>query len=153
MLSKPLKLAIIGCGAITELEHMPALQNMPDFSVHALIDSDLIRAKELAEKYSVPHFYSNISDVLQEVDAVVIATPPHIRPDIAKQAFEAGLHVLCEKPLANNKADCENIIRAAEQAGCVLTVAHTYRFYPNRNYVYDLIKSNALGKINMVNTF
>jgi len=151
MSNAPLRLAIIGCGAITEIGYMPALQNMPDFHVHALIDSDLIRAKELAGKYGVPCIYLNISDVLKEVDAVVIATPPHIRPEIAEKALSHGLHVLCEKPLANSKADCEKIVRAAEKSGCVLAVAHTFRFYPNRNYVYELIKNNALGKINTVN--
>lgn len=131
--------------------YMPALQNIPDIRVYALIDKDLNRAKELAGKYGVPHIYSNIGDVLREVDAVVIATPPHIRPEITEKALSHGLHVLCEKPLANSKADCEKIVRAAEKSGCVLAVAHTYRFYPNRNYVYELIKSNALGKINTVN--
>ena len=66
---------------------------------------------------------------------------------LAEQAFAAGLHVLCEKPLANSSTDCKIILEAARQAKRVLAVAHTYRFMPNRIHAHSLLQEKFLGRL------
>jgi predicted dehydrogenase len=78
---------------------------------------------------------------------VILATPPHVRLKLARQAFAYGLHVLCEKPLANSADQCRQMIAAAQAAQRTLAVAHTYRFFPNRAYGRELFRKGRLGKL------
>ena len=142
-----LRLAIVGCGAVAERGHIPAAMQVDNVHLTVLVDTDKVRAEALAERFGVPKAVSRLSEATKEIDAVILATPPHIRPELAVQAFESGLHVLCEKPLANSSAECESILAAAEQADRVLAVAHTYRFLPNRMHVDSLLQENALGTV------
>jgi predicted dehydrogenase len=78
---------------------------------------------------------------------VILATPPHVRSELAREALAHGLHVLCEKPLANSARECRQMIAHAQAAGRTLAVAHTYRFFPNRAYGRDLFLKGRLGKL------
>jgi predicted dehydrogenase len=91
-----------------------------------------------------------LNDVSGEVDAVILATPPHVRPRLAEEASRAGLHVLCEKPLANSSKEGQEIVAAAERTSRVLSVCHTCRFFPNRIYVANLLEQEQLGRISRV---
>jgi predicted dehydrogenase len=143
-------MAVVGCGAIAEMGHIPAAIQVDEAQLVALVDTDRARAETLAEQFGVPKAVCSLREVANEIDAVILATPPHVRPVLAEQAFGAGLHVLCEKPLANSSAECRAILAASEQAGRVLAVAHTYRFFPNRIHVYSLLQQKALGMVNTV---
>jgi len=141
------RLAIVGCGAVAEMGHIPAARRLENVFLAALVDSDKARAEHLAEQFEVPKVFSSLTEVADEVDAVVLATPPHVRPALAEQAFSAGLHVLCEKPLANSIADCRIILDAGRRAKRVLAVAHTYRHMPNRIQAHLLLQEKALGTV------
>ncbi len=141
------RVAIIGCGAIAEMGHIPAARLVEKVHVAALVDTDRARAEELAGRFGVPKVVDSITKVADEMDAVILATPPHIRPVLAEQAFGAGLHVLCEKPLANSGAECKIILAAAKQAKRVLAVAHNNRFLPNRIQVHSLLQQKFLGTL------
>jgi predicted dehydrogenase len=143
----PIRLAIIGCGAIGVKEHIPASKRAPGVQLVALIDNDGERARQFAKKFGVHIHASNIEDLRGKVDAVVIATPPQSHRALAEQAFGLGLHVLCEKPLATSSADAQAMVEAAEQAGKLLAVAHKYRFFPNREFVRNLLKQSTLGRL------
>ena len=139
------RIAIVGCGAVAEMGHIPAARRLETVSLAALVDSDKARAEELAQRFEVPKIASSLTEVADHIDAVILATPPHVRPALAEQAFGAGLHVLCEKPFANSSADCRIILRAARQAKRVLAVGHTCRFLPNRINVRSLLQEKFLG--------
>ncbi|MGH7380661.1 MAG: Gfo/Idh/MocA family protein [Candidatus Methylomirabilales bacterium] len=141
------RVAIVGCGAVAEIGHIPAARRLEKVSLVALVDADKARAEELAARFEVPQVASSVTEVAKGVDAVILATPPHVRPVLAEQAFGAGLHVLCEKPLANNSAECRIILAAAKQAKRVLAVAHNYRFFPNRIQVDSLLQQKFLGML------
>ena len=145
-----LRIAVVGCGAMAEIGHIPAAMQVDEVRLAALVDTDRVRAETLAARFGVPRAVCSLREVANEIDAVILATPPHVRPVLAEQAFGAGLHVLCEKPLANSSAECRAIVAAAEQADRVLAVAHTYRFFPNRIHVYSLLQQKALGMVNTV---
>ena len=145
------RLAIVGCGAMAEMGHIPAARRLANVVLTALVDSDKARANLLAERFDVPRVAGSLTDVTKDVDAVVLSTPPHVRPALAEQAFSAGLHVLCEKPLANSSADCRTILAAATRAKRVLAVGHTYRYLPNRIQVHSLLQEKFLDTILRVN--
>lgn len=145
--NRRIRLGIIGCGAIAETMHLPVAAGCPQATVAALIDPNERRTKELADRFGVSRIASNLEQVTGELDAVILATPPHLRVDLARRAFAAGLHVLCEKPLANSAAECDQIIDAARRAECVLAVAHIFRFWPSRGAVRDLIERGDLGTV------
>jgi FkbM family methyltransferase len=144
---RPLRLGIVGCGLITEIAHIPAASDLDEVRLVGLADTDLARTQTLAGRFGVPRAVARLEDLFGEVDAVILATPPHVRPELAKQAFGHGLHVLCEKPLANSAEECRQMIAAAGAARRTLAVAHTYRFFPNRAYGRALYLKGRLGKL------
>ena len=73
---KPLKIGVVGCGAVTELRHLPALVRRNDVRIAALVDSNQTRARKLAEDFSVPRVLTNHQGLLDlEVDAAIVANP------------------------------------------------------------------------------
>ena len=141
-----LRIAVVGCGLITEQLHLPAIIRAEGVQAEALIDSDLNRATALAQTFSVPHAVQKISDVAGLVDAVLIATPPHVRVDMMRESLHHNLHVLCEKPLANTVAECEAMRRLSEATDRVTAVAHVYRFWPVREYLANALPANEFGR-------
>jgi predicted dehydrogenase len=146
-----LRVAVVGCGAIAEIGHIPAaIRSRVTVDLRALVDCDRGRADALAARFGIPLTASSLGAVAGEVDAAILATPPHVRPSLAEEAFNAGLHVLCEKPLANSGAEARKIVVAAERASRVLSVGHTYRFFPNRVRVHEFVQQGQLGSIETV---
>jgi FkbM family methyltransferase len=145
--SRPLRLGIVGCGVITETAHIPAASEVDEVRLVAMVDTDLARAESLAARFGVPRAAARLGDLIGEIDAVILATPPHVRPELAREAFAHGLHVLCEKPLANSAHECRQMIAEAQAAGRTLAVGHTYRFFPNRAYGRELFLKGRLGKL------
>jgi len=143
----PVRLGIVGCGAVAEMAHIPAAQQVEDAHLVALIDTDLARANSLAARHAIPLVAAGVEDVAEEVDAVILATPPHVRCHIARQALERGLHVLCEKPMANTSDECRQMVEMARSAQRTLAVGHTYRFFPNRIRSRALIQGGELGSL------
>ena len=93
--------------------------------------------------------YTEIREMLalQELDAVSITLPTHLHKIISIQCLEAGLHVLCEKPMALNVEDCEAMIDAANKAGKHLMVAHCIRFWPVYEWAKKTIESQEYGNV------
>lgn len=148
---RPLRLAIIGCGAIAQMAHIPAAARVDEVRLVGMVDTDLARAQALASQYGILQASASLDDLGGKVDAIVLATPPHVRSALAQQALECGLHVLCEKPMANSAVECRQMIRAAQSAQRTLAVAHTYRFFPNRVYARSLFKGGRMGRMITVN--
>jgi predicted dehydrogenase len=145
-----LRLGIVGCGAIVRQMHLPTALRLSTVSVTALVDPDVPAAAVLAAAFAVPRFAARLAEVAADVDAVIIATPPHVRPALAREAFASGLHVLCEKPLANTVAECAQMVSAARTAGRVLAVGHMCRFFPVREALPTLCARHGLGAIRRV---
>ncbi len=137
------RLGIIGCGAIAEAMHIPAAQAVPGVKLMALVDSNLARATALGRKHKVPHVAPVLEDVREFVDAVVICTPPHLHAEMAQAALRNGLHVLCEKPMANSAAECHAMAEAAVAANRILAVAHIFRFWPSRQAVKTFLQNKT----------
>jgi predicted dehydrogenase len=126
---KKLRIGIIGVGGIALGRHIPSFLRLKDIcEITALSDIHFERAQETAEKYKITHFFSDYHDLFSVVDAVCICTPNKFHAEITIAALEAGVHVLCEKPMALHAEECEAMIMASKKAEKVLSIAYHYRY-------------------------
>ncbi|PGT80828.1 Gfo/Idh/MocA family protein [Bacillus sp. AFS040349] len=126
-----LKIGIIGVGGIAQGRHIPAFQGFEDCVISAVSDVNKDRAQEAAEKFKIEMVFENYQDMFQHVDAVVICTPNKFHAEITIAALEAGVHVLCEKPMALTAEECEAMLEASNRTNKVLAIAYHYRFMKN----------------------
>jgi len=142
-----LRLAIIGCGAVSQRGHLPAAAKMDDVQVALLVDRDRARAEELAARYRVPHVAEDYRKTWDSADAAVVALPHHLHASVSIDLLRRGIHVLVEKPMAPKSEDCEAMIQAAEQARATLAVGHVRRFLRSARFANEVIKGGLLGTV------
>ncbi len=141
-------LAVVGSGAIARMCHVPALAEHPGVRERlVLVDQDLERARALAHAFDVASVAADYRDVLGGVDGVVIALPHHLHFRVALDCLRAGVHVLCEKPLAESAAEVAELVAAAEQAHVTLAVNNTRRLFPPSRKVHELLSEGAIGAV------
>ncbi|WP_078548569.1 Gfo/Idh/MocA family protein [Litchfieldia alkalitelluris] len=145
---KKLKVGVVGCGSIAQHRHLPEYAFNPNVEIVAVCDSNEERVKMVAEKYSVKA-YTKYQELLSsgEVDAVSVCTPNYLHAPISIAALEAGVHVLCEKPMATSNEEADAMIAAAEKSGKKLMIAHNQRFVKSHQKARQLIESGEIGKI------
>ena len=142
------RVGIIGTSWYADFVHLPNMTGCPDAEVVAICGRGRERAEEMATKYSVPNVFTDYRDLLAHpLDAVVIATPDDTHYDMTMTALDAGLHVLCEKPLALNAAQVKEMYDKAEAAGLKHMTFFSYRFLPYHRYLKRLIEEDYLGRI------
>ena len=142
-----IKVAIIGCGAIAELGHLPALARSTEAEAVVLVDSNQARAEKLATKFGVPQVRPDCVGLEKLVDAAIIATPPSSHLALASALMKVGLDVLVEKPLANSLAECEEMERVAVETGRICGVGMLRRFYWADRYIKLAIERNLFGPL------
>lgn len=127
-----MRFGVIGTNWITE-EFIQAGQEVEGFSLQAVYSRTIERAKEFADKYHAPFAYNSLEEMTasKNVDAVYIASPNSCHAEQAIQCMDAGLHVLCEKPLASNVFEVEEMIQAAKRNDVLLMEAVKSTLLPN----------------------
>lgn len=141
-----LRFAIIGCGRIAQ-RHAEHINNIG--KLVAVCDTIKEKADFLASKYKAAS-YNDISTLLQnekEIDVVSVCSPNGLHAAHSIQSFQAGFHVLCEKPMAIRLQDCKEMIDEAAKAGRQLFVVKQNRFNPPVAAVKEAIEKGILGKI------
>jgi predicted dehydrogenase len=143
------RLGVVGAGAIAQLAHIPVLSKMRGAELVAVCDNDRPKARALAERFGVPDVFTDIEDLLEidELDAVVIATPNHLHEPHALSALAAKRHVLCERPLALSSRGVERILTAASRADRKVSVANNHRYRTDVQTLSRFIAGGELGKI------
>ena len=143
-----LNVAIVGTGGITLQNHLPGLALCRDVRVSALCDANAETLETSRQQTGVEVCSTKWEEIVtrDDVDAIIIATPNFLHPDIAMTAARAGKHVLCEKPLALNATDAAAMAAEAEKAGVRHMTAFTYRFVPAMRYLHHLIGRGDLGQ-------
>ena len=135
--------AVIGTG-FGCLTHVRALR-AAGFDVVALVGRDAGRTAARAERFAIPRAATSLDDVLDEADAVTIATPPHTHAELALSAIDAGKHVLCEKPFARDAGEARMLHAAADSAGVVHLLGCEFRFAPGQALLARLVRDGAIG--------
>lgn len=142
-----IKVAIVGCGAIAELGHLPSLAGHPDAEVTVLVDSNPARSRQLAEKFGVPKTQDSVAGLEALADAAIIATPPSSHLPLSSALMRAGVDVLVEKPLANTHEECLEMDRVAAETGRVCGVGMLRRFYWADRHVRQVIQTGLYGPL------
>ena len=148
---KKIRYAVVGLGHIAQVAVLPAFNNAPNSELFALVSEDPQKLKQLGKKYDIEHVYSyqGYGRVLSNVDAVYIALPNHLHREYAVRAAAAGVHVLCEKPMAPNSKDCVAMIRAAQQNNVKLMIAYRLHFEAGNLAAIQLGQSGRLGDLRL----
>jgi predicted dehydrogenase len=140
--------ALVGCGAIAEEFYVPALQARPDLlGSLVLVDGDLERAESLRRRLGAAAAVSDHSEILERVQGAIVATPHHLHTPLTLDFVGRGVHVLCEKPLAESSNDVDRIVAAAAEHGVHVAVNQTRRLCPAFQEIRRLVQSGALGTI------
>lgn len=150
--SERLKVGIVGGGAITQVAHLPVLKKLKTIDVRAICDTDLPKARALADRFGIKDAFDDIEELLryEALDAVVICSPNHLHESHIQAALSADLHVLVEKPLAMSAASAQRIIRSAEKRDRVVMVGMNHRYRPDVQIVRSFVQSGELGSIESV---
>ena len=147
--SKKIRYAVVGLGHIAQKAVLPAFAHARrNSTLHALVSSDPEKLAELGDRYKVAvrGNYDEFEECIKNVDAVYIATPNTEHAEFAVRAAHAGVHVLCEKPLATTDVECERIIAACREAGVRIMTAYRLHFEPITVEVIELVRSGRIGE-------
>ncbi|WP_342042915.1 Gfo/Idh/MocA family protein [Bacillus sp. OTU2372] len=140
---------IIGCAGIAKRSVIPGIQQSETGEVAAIASRGLEKAKQTAEQLNIPTAYGSYEELLADptIEAVYIPLPNHLHKEWVIRAAEAGKHVLCEKPLAINAEEAQQMLEACEKAGVVFAEAFMYRYHPRYTTIRDIIKSGEIGEL------
>lgn len=141
------RLAIIGCGAISEQGHLPGAAFSKRVKATVLVDKSERRIHELGKAFGVSEISTDLQSLIGRVDGAVVATPPGTHADICCQLADMRIPVLVEKPIALSVAECERMARAAEASGVLLAAGMTRRLYRSDRLVRQILRSGILGAL------
>ncbi|WP_226581327.1 Gfo/Idh/MocA family protein [Halobacillus litoralis] len=141
-----LKMGVIGAGGIAQGRHIPSFLKLKEKVVlTAVQDLNLERAEEVAKTHDIPYVFEDYNEMFERVDAVTICTPNKFHAEISIAALNAGVHVLCEKPMAITTEECEAMMEAAEKNDRLLSIAYHYRYTPEAQLAKKAIFNNEIG--------
>lgn len=148
---RKIRYAVVGLGGISQVAVLPAFRHArSNCELSALVSGDDKKLRVLGRKYKVHalYRYAQLPEMLESgtVDAVYVAVPNHLHRDYAVEASRAGVHVLCEKPMAVTESECEEMIEAAATAGTRLMVAYRLHFDRANLSAIERVRSGQLGE-------
>ena len=149
------RIGILGAAKIAPSALVKPAQRVEEATVTAIAARDPGRAAAFARKHDVPVVHQRYEDILADdrVDAVYVPLPNGLHARWAIQALESGKHVLCEKPLASNAAEAQQMADAAASTGRVLMEAFHYRYHPLAERLREIVQGGELGEIREVRTW
>ena len=142
-----MKIAIIGGGGIGAT-HADAYRAVGG-NVVAVVEPIIEVAEKFSERYDLAP-YTSLSDLLESAnrpDAISICTPPFTHRELVEEALAAGIHILCEKPMAHTLEDAEAIYRATQTTDAVFATGYCQRFQPELEFMHALIGSGRIGTV------
>ena len=113
-----MKICVAGQGAFGQ-KHLDALKRIPEAEVVSLVGGNQDATAEVAKKYGVPHWGSDLSEGIRRADAVILATPTQMHRGQGEQVMRAGKHVLIEIPIADSVPDSEALVKIQQATGVV----------------------------------
>ena len=147
--NKPVGIAIIGAGAVSDYHHVPAIRLDPRARLTGVCDASGELLDKRRREWQCDNVTSDFEAICADprVNAVIIATPNFTHKPITLAAAKHGKHVMCEKPLGLNAAEVRSMYHACRDAGVVHMTAFTYRFAPSMRYMRHLASSGGLGEL------
>lgn len=145
---------VLGYARIARESLIPAIQRSSNSEFHAIASREESKLAECRARFNVPKTYRSYDELLRdpEVDAVYVPLPNSLHREWTIKAAEKGKHVLCEKPIALNAAECREMIAACAANKVTLMEAFMYRYTDRTSKVLDVLKSGVLGEIKFVSS-
>ena len=146
--------AVVGLGHIAQVAVLPAFKTARNSELLALVSGDAAKLRSLGKQYKLDHLYSydDYSRALSNVDAVYIALPNHLHREYAVRAAAAGVHVLCEKPMAPTTEECHAMINAAHQNRTKIMIAYRLHFEAGNLEAMRLSNNGTIGEPRFFNS-
>ena len=152
---RTIRYAVVGLGHIAQVAVLPAFAHARrNSTLAAVVSSDRAKRTAIAREYRLEQAFSyeEYDECLRHVDAVYIALPNSMHAEYTMRAARAGVHVLCEKPLAVTADECRQMIRACRTAGVKLMVAYRLHFEALNLAAVELARSGRLGELKYFNS-
>lgn len=143
----PVHLAIIGCGAVAELCHLPGAKLAQEVEIAALVDKNLARAQFLGDKFGVDVWTDDYRQLPDDVEGVIVALPHYLHAPVTIEFLERSMPVLVEKPMALNLKEAEAMVRAANDNGVPLQIGLMNHFCKGARLVKRVIYERWLGVV------
>lgn len=138
----------MGCGHVANYGHLPAVMACDELELHAVFDPSAEALARTRESFDIPHAYTDSAQFFESgIEAVTITSPAPFHRQNVLDAAKHQLPVLCEKPLAMNTKESEEMIAAMKAAGVSLYTAFCYRFSPTALKIRELVRENAIGDV------
>jgi predicted dehydrogenase len=153
--ARSIRYAVVGLGHIAQVAVLPAFAHASRNSrLTAVVSGDRTKRREIAKRYRLDraYDYDEFDECLQTVDAVYIALPNSMHAEYTIRAARAGVHVLCEKPMAVTVAECRRMIAACRRANVKLMIAYRLHFETLNLSAMDLVRSGRLGQLKFFNS-
>jgi predicted dehydrogenase len=147
------RLGLFGTSWWADSMYLPAVSDHPEAEMVALCGRRSGPVQEMADRWGIPGRFTDPERMLSqtELDAVIIATANDSHRDLAVTALDAGLHVLCEKPLALNAAEAAEMVDTASGRAAITMVPFTYHYMPMNRWVHRLVSDGYVGRPHHVN--
>jgi predicted dehydrogenase len=148
-MQSPVRIAVVGAGAIAQLAHLPLLAKLRGAQLVALCDNDRAKARALADRFGIPDVFTDIDDLLDydELDAAIVATPSHLHEPQVLQLLASRVDVLCERPLSLTSKGVERLLAAAQRGNRKIFVANNHRFRSDVQALVRFLNGGELGKL------
>ncbi len=145
-----LRVGVIGLGI--GKSHAKGVQATEGAQLYALCDTNEEKLQALAKELNVANTFTDYRDLIADpnVDAVIIASPDQDHRKMILDTLDAGKHILCEKPVALTREDCEAIVAAVEKSDRKFMVGQVCRFTPGFKQAKEIIESGAIGELTFV---
>jgi len=138
------RIALVGAGAVAEILYVPALQAYRLLGRVILVDPDVRRAEGLARRFGIARWSADHRELLGEVDAAIVAVPTYLHADVSLDFLRRGVHVLCEKPLAETPSAARAMIAESTRTGAILAANYTRRLYASYRKIKELLTEGRL---------
>jgi predicted dehydrogenase len=146
-----LTVAVVGCGYWGS-KHVRVLHSLDGVNGVVAVDGDERILRNLSAHHPSIRCVTSLSEVIDAVDAIIVATPPRTHGTVAKVALEAGCHVMVEKPLATSVKEAESLVELADDNDLLLMSGHTFEYNPAVWKLREIIQRGDLGQVFHVNT-
>lgn len=141
----PIKVGIIGCGTVTQTSYAQTFPVISEIKVTHVYDLNHSIAEKTANMFGADVI--PLREMLSEVDALIIATPPQSHYSLINESFCSGKIVVCEKPFVGCRKDAETLVSAAQKSGTHLYVAHFRRMFSHVKLVRSITETGILGSV------
>lgn len=145
--NQTVSVGLVGTSWWADAMHLPALAAHPNAEINAICGRNVENAQTMADRWNIPQVYTDYNTMIDDanLDAIVISTANDTHYPISMKALHAGLHVLCEKPLALTYAEAQEMADVAEEKGVRHMVPFTYSFMPTARYIKELVEDGYIG--------